>query len=291
MTQKSKITSVADPIIGGVLILGAAQALTLYVASQEKIFVEANKITSPGVGLEVPLIYFFGAVGVMALLMFLVPVSKLKIIMKVMFVLLLAWGVFIGLSFLIDFPAALAISVAAALWWVYRPMVWLHNLVLGLTLVSIGAVFGFVIEPWTAMILMLVISVYDVVAVRFGFMVWMAKRMTESDTLPAFVIPRDLSNWKLNLKKAGFREVFEGESGQREFSILGGGDVGFPLFLAVSVFFMYGLAQSVLVAVFSVLGLVAAYLIQLFFLKGKPMPALPPISILSLAGLLLALRI
>jgi len=155
------------------------------------------------------------------------------------------------------------------------------------TLASVGAVFGFLLSPWTAISFMLVISVYDVLAVRFGYMVWMVKKLSESGTLPAFVIPRRISAWNLNLKEEGFKKLFEDGSGEREFSILGGGDIGFPLLFLVSVFFVYGFASCVIVAAFSLLGLISAYLIQLFFLKGKPMPALPPITFTSLIGFLI----
>jgi presenilin-like A22 family membrane protease len=48
------------------------------------------------------------------------------------------------------------------------------------------------------------------------------------------------------------------------------------------------MTQAIVVGVFALAGLVAAFLIQMYWLKGKPMPALPPIAVLSLAGLLLA---
>ena len=39
---------------------------------------------------------------------------------------------------------------------------------------------------------------------------------------------------------------------------------------------------------FGLVGLVGAFVIQRFWLKGKPMPALPPIAIMSLIGFLIA---
>jgi presenilin-like A22 family membrane protease len=84
-------------------------------------------------------------------------------------------------------------------------------------------------------------------------------------------------------------ELKKQESDEREYSILGGGDIGFPLMLSVSVFFGPGLADAVLVGVFALMGLMAAFLIQMLWLKGKPMPALPPIAGLSLIGFLLAI--
>jgi presenilin-like A22 family membrane protease len=69
---------------------------------------------------------------------------------------------------------------------------------------------------------------------------------------------------------------------------LGGGDIGFPLMFAVSIFFAANLASAILVGFFALIGVVSAYLTQLLWLKGKPMPALPPITFLSLIGFLLA---
>jgi len=127
---------------------------------------------------------------------------------------------------------------------------------------------------------MMAISVYDILAVRFGYMMWMVKRLSVSDTLPAFVIPKTISKWNLDLRGA---RIFDDES-VREFSILGGGDIGFPLLLVVSVFFANGFVQSLVVAGFSLLGLAAAYWVQRKLLRGKPTPALPPISFLSIIG-------
>jgi len=131
---------------------------------------------------------------------------------------------------------------------------------------------------------MLVISIYDVLAVRFGYMMWMVKKLAQSEVLPALIIPREVSNWNVDLRRA---KVMEDESAEREFSVLGGGDIAFPLLLIASVFFVYGFVGSIIVALFSLLGLISAYLIQLFILKGKPMPALPPITFVSLMGLLI----
>ena len=80
--------------------------------------------------------------------------------------------------------------------------------------------------------------------------------------------------------------LFEDKS-EKEFSLLGGGDVGFPLLLVVSVFFAYGFARSLAVAGSALLGLAAAYWVQRKMLKGKPTPALPPISVLSIVGFLI----
>lgn len=276
-----------DPFLWSSFILITSQILTLYVASREKHFVETYQITPPQISLALPLVYFLGAVVLLGAILLLVPVDKLKIAFRIIFMFLFIWGMFITLGLSLPILAASLISIAGGLMWLFRPRVWLHNLLMIFTLASVGAVFGFLLSPWTAISFMLVISVYDVLAVRLGYMLWMVKRLSESETLPAFVIPKRISAWTLNLKEVGFKKLFEDESAEREFSILGGGDIGFPLMLVVSVFFVHGFTSSVVVAAFSLLGLVSAYWIQLFPLKGKPMPALPPITFVSLIGFLI----
>lgn len=282
MKSKAKFS----PVFWGAVILVVAEAFTIYFASLEKAFVEANQISAPQIPLQLPIIYFFGAAAALGVVLFLVPVSALRILLKAMFASLFSYGMFIVLFLSLPLALAAFIAVAAGVAWVLKPKVWLHNLVLMVALASVGLVFGFVLSPWTAITFMLVISVYDVLAVRFGYMLWMAKRLSHSDILPAFVIPRKVSAWNLNLKAAGFSKLFEDPAAERQFSILGGGDVGFPLLVAVSAFFAYGFYGATIVAAFSVLGLVGAFLIQIYFLKGKPMPALPPIFAATLIGLL-----
>jgi presenilin-like A22 family membrane protease len=80
------------------------------------------------------------------------------------------------------------------------------------------------------------------------------------------------------------------EPEKREYSILGGGDIGFPLMLAASVFFADDLGSAMLVGGFALLGLIAVFPIQKFWFKGKPMPALPPVAVFSLVGFLIASR-
>jgi len=230
------------------------------------------------------LIYFFSVVIILGLILFIVPLKVLSIILKILFVVLFCWGMFISLVFFIPIVATLVIAVVVGVVWFFFPRVWLHNAVLVLALVSVGAVFGRLISPWTAMIVLAALAIYDFLAVRFGYMVWMAKRMSESTTLPAIVIPYSKSNWNSSLKTTDF--VVEEKPSDRKYSILGGGDIGFSLLIIASVYFASGLIPGIVMAVFTLLGLIAAYWIQAVFLKGKPMPALPPIAVLSLIGLL-----
>jgi len=279
MEKKASI----HPFVGSGLILIISQVLVFFLAFQEMHFLESQQITPPEISVELPLIYFFVAVAVIGVILFLVPRLALKVVLKIIFLFLFGWGMFVALGFSLPVAAALGIAVVAALLWLFMPRIWLHNLLLVIALASMGTVFGVFFAPWTAILFMLVISVYDILAVRFGYMMWMVKRLSVSDTLPAFVIPKTISGWNMDMRKA---RIFDDES-ERDFSVLGGGDIGFPLLLIVSVFFAHGFTRSLVVAGFSLLGLAAAYWVQRKLLKGKPTPALPPISLLSIIGYLI----
>ena len=282
--MKSKLS----PFLWSGLVMVLALTLALYVAIREKLFFEANQIVSPDISLGPVIAYFFGVVVVLALILFIIPLSKLRLVFRILFTLMFAWGIFIVIALILPPAAAYPLAIIAGIAWLFWARVWLHDLLLLITLSGAGSVFGFLFSPWTFMIFMLIIAVYDVVAVRFGFMVWMADKLSESATLPAFIFPKKIRDWKLNLKNVRVGDLKKEESDRREYSILGGGDIGFPLMLAVSVFFETDLVSAVLVGVFALMGLMSAFLIQSFWLRGKPMPALPPIAFFSLIGFLIA---
>ncbi|MBN1188546.1 MAG: hypothetical protein JXA46_02225 [Dehalococcoidales bacterium] len=275
-----------EPVLWSCLLYILGLIVTFFILPPEKAYVEAQPFTMPEFSLLPVLGYFFGVVIVMGIVLFLIPVSKLKFVLRLLFAVFYAWGIFILLGLLVSVPAAIAAGVVLGLLWLFLPLVWLQNLLLLLTLVSVGSVFGALVSPWTVVWILLAVSVYDILAVALGYMMWMAKKLSEADTLPAFILPKKLPDWNLNLKGSSVKKLFEEESAERDFSLLGGGDIGFPLILVVSVYFAFGFNGAAAVAGASVAGLIFAYMLQIFLLKGKPLPALPPICFCAIAGFL-----
>src|SRR5512136_619872 len=296
----------------GLLLFVIAQVLILLVAPRIDPFLEENDIEIPtqppapiawwpgnvtlpsGETVNVPansalgpiLIYIFAAVAVIGVALYKIPLGALKVLLRLLFALLFSWGAFIATIFYVPLPFAVAIAVAFGAFWFLVPLVWLHNLVLILAVSSLGAVFGRFITPWTAMAIILALAVYDFLAVRLKFMLWMADRLSDVNALPALLIPKNSSEWNLNLKRHG-EKMIELNPAQREYSILGGGDIAFPCLLTASVYFAQGFKPAAIMAVLGLAGLVSVYVIQAVFLKGKPMPALPPIAAFTLVGLLI----
>jgi presenilin-like A22 family membrane protease len=280
-----------------------AIALTLYTASFQKVYVETGVIPpSPDVQAAPVTLYFFGVVAAMAIILFLIPVNKLRLVFRLLFTFVYAWGAFVVVGLVWSTPGlygipfgAGAAALVAGLAWLLVARVWVHDLLLLVTLSAAGSVFGFFFaRPWVFVAFMLVVAVYDFLAVRFKFMVWMAGKLSESTTLPAFIFPKNLRDWGARTRDVSFSELAETQSSKREFSILGGGDIGFPLMLMVSVFFDVGsqepgnLPGALIVGGFALAGLMSAFVIQTVWMKGKPVPALPPIAAFSLAGFLLS---
>ena len=275
------------PFVWGGLIFALSEALTLAIILTAYDFIEASRGVMPEVGLGISLVYFFATVVVMGAILFFIPLAKLRLVLKVFFAFLFFWGAFIVFGLLAPALVAVAIATVGATFWFIKPRIWLHNLLIMLSLVSAAVVFGALIAPWTVLLLLLVISIYDIVAVRFGYMLWMANKLFESDTLPAFVLPRVMAGWSAALQRSDLRQLAEQKTTEREYAILGGGDIGFPLLLVVSVLFNFGANGAIVTAITSLGGLVLAFWIQQVVIKGKPLPALAPISFGGFIGYLI----
>jgi presenilin-like A22 family membrane protease len=300
-----------NTVYWGLLLFVVAQMLILLVAPRIDPFLEENDIDIPtqpaapiswwpgevtlpdGEVIEVPahsalgpiLIYILAAAAVLGITLSKIPLTALKVLLRLLFALLFSWGAFIATVFYVPLPVAVAIAVVFGTFWFLIPLIWLHNLVLILAVSSLGAVFGRFITPWTAMAIILALAIYDFLAVRFRYMLWMADRLSQINALPALIIPKNNSEWNFNLKKR--EKIIEVNPAEREYSILGGGDIAFPCLLTASVYFAQGWKPAAIIAVLGLLGLVSVYAVQAIFLKGKPMPALPPIAAFTLVGLLI----
>jgi presenilin-like A22 family membrane protease len=293
------------------VLFAVAQVLILLVAPRIDPFLKDNNIEIPtqpsapiswwpgevttpdGEVIDVPahsalgpiVIYILTAAAVLAVTLYKIPLKALRVLLRILFAFLFSWGTFIATVFYVPVPAAVSIAPALGMFWFLVPLVWLHNLVLILAVSSLGVVFGRFISPWTAMAIILALAIYDFLAVRFRFMLWMADRLSQINALPALIIPKSYSEWNFNLKKR--ERIIEVNPTEREYSILGGGDIAFPCLLTASVYFAQGLRPAAIIAVLGLLGLVGVYVIQALVLKGKPMPALPPIAAFTLVGLLI----
>jgi presenilin-like A22 family membrane protease len=199
---------------------------------------------------------------------------------KRIFFKIILWGtVILGNLFFwsLWLPDGFILLLTAILIWalIKKPFIWVYNLAIIFAMAGVASGLGIQLAPILVCLMMLVFSIYDFVAVHLtGHMVKMAKEMVNQQAVIGFVIPKTAQEFKSPIK-----EIQQ----EGRFMILGGGDVVFPLLLAISCLSI-NIWSSVLVAVFSLVGLLAVFLIFINQKGRRPLPALPPIALISIVG-------
>lgn len=164
-------------------------------------------------------------------------------------------------------------------WWIKKPSVLNQNLLMIFGIIGVSIILGLQMEPEMIILLLILLSIYDLIAVyKTRHMVKMAQEMLEQKVIFGLVIPHSIFGFKESLIKI--------EPG-RNFFILGGGDVAFPLLFSVSLI-SQGILKSLIVAIFALFGLFANFYIFIRQKERKPIPALPLISLFSVVGYLIS---
>jgi len=201
-----------------------------------------------------------------------------KVVFKGTFIVAVFWGSLFLLSFYLPLIPMLVLIGGLILLWLFKPKVWLHNLLIMLGLAGAGAAIGISFSPISIVVLLLIFSVYDVIAVyKTKHMVKMAKEMVAANSIIGFIIPQKLKGFKENLKNV---------NPGGKFMIIGGGDIVFPLVFCASLTSV-GIKETLIVLVFSYLGLLLSYYTFVSQKISRAIPALPPIALLSILGYLL----
>jgi len=184
---------------------------------------------------------------------------KMWFLLSVFFTLAISWSAFMWEWLAIVF------AIIFALLKVFRPRAITHNFTELFIYGALAAIFVPLLGLLSASILLVLISVYDYIAVRkTKHMITLAKSQGEAKVFAGLLVPYD----------------------KDKTAILGGGDVGFPLLFAgvVMVHFGFGLLdpRTYIVPVFAMLGL-----LYLFWKseKKKFYPAMPYVSAGCFIGL------
>jgi presenilin-like A22 family membrane protease len=185
-------------------------------------------------------------------------VWKFWFLLSVFFTLTISWSAFMW-EWL-----AIGLAIIFAYIKVFKPHPLVHNFTELFIYGALAAIFVPIMNLWTIIILLVLISVYDYIAVRkTKHMIKLAKSQSKAKVFAGLLIP-----YKKNV------------------AMLGGGDIGFPLLFAGVVMKVFGLGlldpRTYIVPLFAALGLL--YL----FIKGekkKFYPAMPYVTAGCLIGL------
>lgn len=178
-------------------------------------------------------------------------------------------------------PWDLVGAFAVVLFFIFVRNVLVHNFGMILGIAGVSSLLGVTITPQAAIILLVILSFYDIFAVYVSkHMVHLAEGMIHSGAIFGFVIPFQLKDIFYHKEEA------RNKMGEK-FMILGSGDIGLPLIMASSVA-VVSLSQSIITALSSMVGLFITHLLFVNQGSKRPMAALPPIATLTIIGYLVA---
>ncbi len=198
-----------------------------------------------------------------------------KISFKIIFVLVISLGSFIFFSLWVGDLLALIFLALFLILWLKFSNVLIHNFLILSGIIGIGSMLSLRLQASMVVLFLIIFSVYDFIAVyKTKHMVKMAKAMIEARAVLGIIVPSKISDLRANLKETSLTG---------KFLVLGGGDIVFPLLLAVSLV-SEGVVKSLIIVLFSTLGLFLSFYLFNCQKVRQPIPALPPIALLSIIG-------
>jgi presenilin-like A22 family membrane protease len=172
---------------------------------------------------------------------------------------------------------ALAASVAIVVLRFLFPRIWTQNVAIILGIAGISASLGLSVNPLMALIILVLLSVYDIIAVyKTRHMVKLFKGMAKRGAVLALVIPKNFSLWLSKFEAVSLKN-------KDEYIFLGTGDLALPLFFAISALPL-GINFSLAIISGAIIGFVANHFIFIKQREKKAIPALPAIAFFSIMG-------
>ena len=244
-------------------------------------------IQRPDVGPFNALIMMIAAVAIGTLMLLVIIKLKKSQLWKAWYFLAVALSLGVAFAAFVPHIIAGVAAIAAASLKTFRPNFLIHNLTELFIYGGMAVIFVPILNVLFAAILLVLISVYDVFAVRGSkHMIKLARFQAASNMFAGFTIPKSLGQLTGSIKTSGGKEL-DGKSGSG-VAILGGGDIGFPLIFAGTVMTQHGIMESFLIPVFAAIGLATLFLISK---KGKFYPAMPFVSAGCFVGYAIVLLI
>ena len=184
-------------------------------------------------------------------------------------------------------PLAIAVGLSVIITYfkIFRPNVFAHNFAEIFIYGGIAVIFVPVLNLVSVIILLILISIYDIIAVwKSGHMITLAKFQAESKAFAGLMIPYGKGKLPQKLTEKKKKEGIDKE--EARVGILGGGDIAFPLIFAGVIMKTFGMQKALIIPVFATIAL------AILFVKAdkdKFYPAMPFISAGCFVGLAIAL--
>ena len=220
-------------------------------------------------------VFILMAILVGTVLVLLLIRFKKTFLWKIWFFLAVLLTLSIALSAFMNSIIAFLLSLILAVYKIFRPNVIVHNITEVFVYGGLAAIFVPIMNLFAVFVLLILISVYDFIAVfKIKHMVKMAKFQTKSKVFAGLLIP-----YKREKDKGKIVNGIKVKKSVKT-AILGGGDIGVPLLFAGVVMKGLMLEQGVLAGFLKtlIIPIFATIALYILFLKGeknKFYPAMP----------------
>ena len=156
----------------------------------------------------------------------------------------------------------------------------MHNLAMVIAIAGLVPLIGMGLSPKIAIIALVVMSFYDIIAVyKTKHMINIARSMILSGAPFGFVVPTSWVGFMANNNEVGPK------MGDK-YMLLGAGDIGLPMLLISSIA-TNSIWSGVIVGIFTLMGVFVTHLLFINQERREPMAALPPIATLTIVGYLI----
>ncbi len=270
----NKHIQVSEPVNGSIIIVHPATVLG------EPPVVE-NKSSS--------FIYILLGVLIGTALLMLFIKLKVNRVWKYWFLLSVFVTISVALGVYVNKWIALGIAAVLAIWKVYKPNVYIHNLTEVFIYTGIVIIFLPILNLISATILLVLISIYDMYAVwKSKHMVKLAKFQTQSKVFAGLFIPYAEEGKKSKMKSKlpeDLKTKTKTKMVKIKSAILGGGDIAFPLIFSATVMeFLIidmGIAKASALLLSGIISITTAVALAFLFWAAKEdrfYPAMPFVS-------------
>ena len=246
-------------------------------------------IERPPIEEQSSFLYIMSAILIGTFLVFLLIRFKKHNLWKIWFLFAVILTLAIAFSAFIPSTIAMTLAILLGIWKVFKPNPVIHNTTEVFIYGGLAAIFVPLMNVFAAFMLLILISIYDMIAVwKSKHMVKMAKFQTASKVFAGLSIPYEKIPTKIKKGASVEKKV--------KTAILGGGDIGFPLLFTGVVMKGIMLDNTLLIGFLKILIIPAITSIALFILlvKGKEnrfYPAMPFLSIGCFVGYLVVLNL
>jgi len=214
-----------------------------------------------------------------AILLIILKYFKRPWIIKGLFYLAIFEGLLIFSIAYFGAPNFLLVLIIILIFWLLYKNVLIHDAIIIMSTSAIAVIFGLNIYPSTAVIILILLAVYDFWAVyKTKHMVRMFRGLAEAKVHLALIIPQTFF---------GLFQKVKNVSPTTEFMFLGTGDIVIPAILVVSAL-KISILSSFITGLGAILGFILLYAIFVTQEKREPMPGLPPIILGTLFGFLIS---